>query len=907
MALGVRRAGEVVGRDRELGEADAWLERLQGGPAGLVFEGEAGIGKTTVWQDAARRAEAAGCLVLFSRPAATEAKLGFSSLADLLGPVDDARLEQLPGPQREALEVALLRAPAAGAGPERRAVATAMLSLVRVLAEDGPLVLAVDDLQWLDAPSVRVIEFALRRVDSERVGLLGSRRLGSAEIAHERIERVRLGPLSLAALHRVIVAELGRSLPRPALVRVGRAVLGNPFYAVEVARTLLEGGGTALGEPLPVPDDLRALTVRRIRALPGPTRDALLSAAALSRPDARGVDLAALAPAEDAGLVRVERGLVEFAHPLIASAVYDAAPAARRRDLHRRLAEVASDPEEQARHLALGTDRPDERVAASLDEAAALAAARGAPAAAAELLELALRLTPDGGPEEPRRRLALGVHLFEIGTTRGAIEAFRAAAGHAPPGLVRSEALFRLGWLLLLEGDRELGARTVESALEWASEPRLAGRIHVLLADARRTGLARAMEHGRQALELLDPDRDPDAYASALELLAEAKVLAGLGADTDLIERSRRLPRHPNPWDANHVGGSWAAGMDDFGTARRRYEELFEAYDEWGGPDGFLPSALARLAMVELWTGNWARAEEQARRALELSEQTEQPVSSCLARYPLGFVLAHQGRVDEARALVADSLAFLGDRPEPILRVQACSVLGFLELSLGDPAAAAAQLDEADRHLESIGWKEPFAFRFYGDQAEAAIELGELERAEGLVQRLEASARRIPRPWIAGVAARGRGLLCAAGGDLDAALVALERAASEHARLDIPFERARTLVALGRLRRRHKQKRAAREALTDAQALFVSLGAPLWTERAAAELGRVGLRTSSRTELSETERRVAELAAEGLSNREVAERAFVSPRTVEGVLTRVYRKLGVRSRSSLARALDAGK
>jgi ATP/maltotriose-dependent transcriptional regulator MalT len=472
---------------------------------------------------------------------------------------------------------------------------------------------------------------------------------------------------------------------------------------------------------------------------------------------------------------------------------------------------------------------------------------------------------------------------------------------------VRGEALFRLGWLLLLEGDRELGARVVESALQWATEPGLAGRIHVLLADARRTGLSNAIAHGQQALALLDPDEDPDAYACALELLAEAKVLAGLGADHELIERSRRLRRHADPWEANHVGGSWAAGMDDFETARRRYHELIEAYDESGGPDGFLPSALARLAMVELWTGRWDRAEGHARRALDLAEQTEQPVSACLARYPLAFVLAHRGRAGEARALIADSLAFLGDRPEPILRVQACSVLGFLELSLGDAAAAAPLLDEADQRLESIGWREPFSFRFYADQAEAAIELGELERAEVLVGRLEASARRIPRPWIGGVAARGRGLLRAAHGDLDGALLALERARAEHAQLDIPFERARTLFTLGRLRRRQKQKRAAREALTEALALFGSLGAELWAERAAGELGRVGLRTSSRTDLSETERRVAELAADGLSNREVAERAFVSPRTVEGVLTRVYRKLGVRSRSSLARALDADK
>ncbi len=898
----------VVGRDAELSKLEAILDAVASGTVVLTLAGGAGIGKSTLWSEGVARAERRGMRVLVARPAEVEASLAYAGLADLLGTVAVETRSQLPEPRRRALSAALLEEPLPRGGIDQRAVASAVLSLAQLLAAERPLLIAIDDLQWLDTPSLRSLEFAGRRLAEEPIGFLLTQRDGlpgacrfDGAFAAERRHMIELAGVSVAALNGMFKLHLGHSFPRPLLVQIEHASAGNPFYALELARAL--ESGPVDGGRLRVPARLGALVEARIDGLPASTRSALLVASALSQPRVDLVDRAALAPAEAAGIAAIEDGRVRFVHPLYASAVYWQAADGERRDLHRRLSGIVSDLEQRARHLALASTGPDPVVASVLDEAAGRAAARGAPTAAAEIAELALRLTADGDEELPGRRIALGRHLFEAGATRGAIKAFEQAVDEAPPGLLRGEALFRMGWLKLLEGERALGARLAESALEWASEPALAGRIHALLADVRRTDLASAIEHGRRAVELLDPGEQPGPYASALQFLAEAKLLAGLGADDELVERSLELERQTNPWELNHLGGAWASGMDDFAAARARYHELIAGYEDGRISDGFLPSGLARLATVEVWTGRWERAEQLAREALELAEQTEQPVSACLARYPLGLVLAHRGGVDEARELVLATLGFLGERPEPILRVQAAAVLGFLELSLGNVPAAADAFSEADARLESLGWTELFNFRYYGDQVEAAIALDRLDDADRLVERIEASAARVPRPWIAGIAARGRGLLLAAQGDPDGALRFAERAVVHHGRIDMPFECARSLLVVGVIQRRCKRKRLARETLLRARAGFAELGAPLWVARAEAELRRVTVR-SAHGHLSPTEAQIAGLAASGLTNRAIATRTYVSVKTVEANLARTYRKLGIASRAQLAAALE---
>jgi DNA-binding CsgD family transcriptional regulator len=901
-------AAAVVSRDAELLAVDSFLTALASGFAALVLRGEPGIGKTTIWRAALERARTRDIATLASQPSQVEAGLAFAGLADLLTAAGPETLRLLPEPQSAALQAALLRVPAPAEGIDERAVLAGVLSLVRLLAREQPLLIAVDDLQWLDRPSARALEYALRRLDGQRIGLLASiRGGGESRLIHSLspsdVRMVEVEPLTVAGLHALFNLHLGHSFPRPVLVGVARVSAGNPLYALEIGRELDRRPSGGL--QVPVPESLGALVRARVARLPAVTRRELLKVACLRRPAPPLVDLAALVAAEEAGIVALDRqGVVRFEHPLLASAVYAQATEPARREAHAGLAAVVADPEERGRHLALASTGPDAAVAQVLEDAAGRAAARGAPSAAAELVELALELTPSGDADARlRRQLALGEHLFGAGATHRARETLEEAASGAASSAVRGEALFRLGWLVQVEGDWEAGVRLLERALEDASDARLAGRVHALLADAYRTDLPRGIEHAEAALALLDEAEDPGICANVLQHLAEARLLAGQGADHALIERSLPLQRQTSVWELTQLAAAWARGFDDFETARRRFAELILAYEE-GGLEPELPSALAHLATVELWTGNWGLCETLARRALELSEQTEQPMSACIARYPLALVLAHRGRVEEARDLAEMSLAAVRGRPEQILRAQAYAALGFVELSLERFEAAAQALDRADDQLTSIGWLEPFHFRFYGDQLEAAVELGRLERADRLVTRLEQSARRIPRPWIGAVAARGRALVLAAGGDLEAGLARLDLALACHERLEMPFERGRMLLHQGRLLRRHRQGRAAAGALDAALACFESLGAPLWAERARAELARIG-RPGRRLDLTQTERRVAELALSGLSNREIAERAFLTVKAVEANLTRVYRKLGIRSRVGLAGTLEA--
>jgi predicted ATPase len=380
-------AGSVVGREAELAAVDAALEAARSSLAALVLEGEPGIGKTTVWREGLARAAGRGFRVLACRAAQAEARLSFAALGDLLAPLEAAALASLPGPQRRALEAALLRAEPEGAAPDPRAIGTGVVSLITALAATAPVLLALDDVQWLDLPSARALEFALRRLESRPVVVLATLRTGEPvgrapllpALPAERVRRVVLGSLSLGALYRVLEQQLGHGLPRPLLVRVQAATGGNPFYALEIVRAIQAEGPPAPGQALPIPRDLRELAAARLRRLPTRAREALLRASALAQPTVALVDPDDLAPAEQAGVVRIRPGgRVDFAHPLFAAAIYAAASRERRRRLHGELAQAASDVEERARHLMLAGDGPDEQIAAALDEAAARAHRRGA-------------------------------------------------------------------------------------------------------------------------------------------------------------------------------------------------------------------------------------------------------------------------------------------------------------------------------------------------------------------------------------------------------------------------------------------------------------------------------------------------------------------------------------------------
>jgi DNA-binding CsgD family transcriptional regulator len=923
-ALGADRYGwpvlgpVVVGRETELAEVDAFLDAAGEGFAALVLDGEAGIGKTTVWRQAVCLAEQRGVRVLACRASAAEAKLSFAGLADLLSSIAEEALGSLPAPQRDALAVALLRAAPSGRAPGARAVAAGFLSLLRALAATTMVLVAVDDWQWLDRSSRAVLEFAARRLGSEHVGLLCTLRspaggpvIGGAG-AEERLRKVALGPLSLAALGRIIAARLGRSLPRPVLAGIARASAGNPFYALEVARLVIERGVEGLpGSGLPVPDDLRALTAARVRRLPAAAREALLLAAVLSAPDTDLIKPSALAPAEEAGIVTVDAaGRIEFAHPLFAAAVCGSVPIARRRALHRRAAGLVSDPEQRAWHLALGSDRADALIARQLDEAAVSAASRGAPDAAAELAELGAQLTPEAdAAERGGRLLAAGRFHFDAGDlARAEALAQRALAG-SPAGGLRTCALQLLAQLSARRSNFSEASELAVAALEAAGEDhwvRAGIELDLVYCAISLGDIAGAWPHARAAVADAQATGEDGILADALAVLTMAEFLSGRGVDRARLDRALALE---DPTGAStfmmrprFIQGLLALWCGELGSALEALGGVYEETVE-RGREGTAPMISWYLVWAHVWRGNLALAARLSEEALEAAALLEDPTTSGLALSASALVHAHDGRSELARAEAKDAI-------ELFERVQWRSgmlfplwALGLAELSEENPAAVNSLLGPLADQLAAMGGGDPVMANFLPDEIEALIALGDLERAQAHLERFESRARELDRAWAVAAAERCRGALAAARGEREAAFRAFERALACHQDTKMPFERARTQLVAGQTYRRFKQWGQARSALSEALATFELVGAPRWAQRTRNELARVGARPPAGLQLTETELRVAQLAASGLSNQDVADRAFISVKTVEANLTRVYRKLGVRSRAALADAL----
>jgi len=899
----------LVGREAELGAVEAFLHSQRA--RALAIVGEPGIGKTTLWQAGVDHARAEGARVLVARPTESEARLAFAGLADLLDEVPEELFEHLPEPQRVGLDAALLRATSARP-PERRVVGAGFLTLLRVLAGESEVVCAIDDLQWLDASSAVVFGFALRRLGEEPVrGLVSVRatELVRAPVpALERdlqFEHLELGPLSVAALHRVLTQELGRTFPRPTLVRIAQAAGGNPLYAIEIARELDRRGEHGISGRIPVPQSLDALVQARVGALPAGARDALLRAATLARPDTETIDPVELAPAEEAGLVRVEAdGRIEFVHPLFASAVYSAAPAARLREAHRAVADLTRDPEERARHLALAVPGPDAEVAAELQAAARHARMRGSPDSAAELTALALRLLPADAPARLELQLELAEQLrlaSDFQAARVLLEELRATL---QPGDLRAQALLTLVEIEYWRSGESAATALAEEALADARDPVLRARCHAAVAlYAGTVDLPKAAAAAREALGLLAevPDPDPALVAAALSARVRADLFLGDGFDRETAMRALALEGSgpPATVDTRVVFklGQWLRYIDDFAGARASLEHAEQQARE-EGDESSLANILLNRVIVATWAGDLAGAAELAEHMVDAFGQ--QGVGAAAGDIWRSHVDAYAGRLESVHEAAANA-----DPGDPMGTALWSRCLGLAELAAGENVSADRHLAEALEVFERIAFREPAIWRVDGDAIEATLAVGDVERAESLLVRFEARAARSRIPWSLAVSARCRGLALAARGELDAAAEALERALAEHERCPMPFERARTLLVQGRLQRRLKRKRQARLSLEEARELFARLGAETWLARVDEELGRVAVRRAPE-ELSATELRIAQLAADGLSNKAIAERVFVSVKTVESNLKRAYGKLGISSRAQLARALDRG-
>ena len=914
----------IVARQHELAVVDGFLGRAAQGPAGLLIAGEAGIGKTTIWRAGIDAARERFFTVLEASPAETETKLSFTGLSDLLEHAIADVLPALPSPQRAALDAALLfREPPARA-PDERAIATGFLNAVRALARHGPVLVAIDDVQWLDAPSVGAVRFAARRMRFEPVGFLLAERVASPEAAPhgldrtlgpERITQVNVGPMTMGALHRLIHQRLDVAFSRPALHRIHELSGGNPFFAVELARA---------GELSPeerLPESLDMLVRDRLTALPVDTQTALAAAAALAQPTVELVgaivDQAdkALTAAERAHVVDIDGTGIRFAHPLLASGAYSGVDASERRSIHARLAEVVKDPEERARHLARAATDRDESIASALELAAARARARGAPAAAAELLERAAKQTPEELLAHGRRRLGdAAYHHFESGDSQRALELLDGLVREADPGPERARLLTSIARVRAYGDDLRAPIKLNLQALSEAGDDALIRALaHVGVAEALfrlRERLAESVEHAQAAVVHARTIGNEALVGEALgvQLLAEA-TLGREEAVATLDEtwacqpasEGERLLRQPKFQCA--VAWMWQERVEE---TRRALTELIEGGREIGD-EASLPYILVIRAQADCLAGEFGTTRSDAEEGYELAEQAGQLSLQAYLLAVRALADAHAGNVKEARDAGERALEQAEEMSARPAQMFATTALGLLELSVGQPDAAVERLQPLLDFVRRERICEPGLTRFALDLVEALVELARLDEATGVLDWYEHNAVRLARRGALASSWRCRGLLAAARGEIDGALHVLGRAVAQHEESLLPFDRARTLLALGVAQRRAKQTAPARATIDSAVQAFEQLGASVWAGRARSEAARISGRAPAEGGLTPSERRIAELVAEGRSNKEVAAALFVAPKTVDVTLSRIYGKLGIHSRTELAHLIAEGE
>lgn len=919
----IPRMDAVVGRDPELEAITAFLEADESRSRVLLLEGDAGIGKTTVWTETTRAASGRGYRVLTARPLEAEIRISFAAVGDLLADVLDEVVSDLPDPQRRALEVALLLGDPDGPPPELQTIAFAFLSALRALAGSRPTLVAVDDIQWLDQASASILLYAARRVGDEPIRLLLAGRTGGTKdvarglgTAIDRVphESISLGPLSPGAMQHLFHEQLGHSFPRPILHRIYALSVGNPFHALELGRALARRGTDIdPGEALPVPESLEDLVGERLSSLPETTTRALQIAALCSEPTLSLLGAAIgepvkLSAAVVSNVVTLEHDRVSFSHPLLSSLIAAKMSERTRIDVHRRLAQLVDDPEERALHLALGFSEPDADIAAELELAAGVARARGSPPASAELLEYALRLSPPGEAAVVRRVIDAADSHFQAGDTGRALALLEPLSAELPPGTERAEVLYRLA---VVRGELVTDlARSIdlyERALaEPTLEPLLEARIHsdlawlaIFVAD-----VSYGLRQAELAVALTENLGSPGARAEALTALSFVQTLAGKPAPPGLLDPALALESSGEHFRIDRCPSSvrglqllWSGDLD---AARLRFEAVRRLALERGDETN---ASIAHyyLALLELHAGEIEQAAEHVREAAQLADQTGVNVTE--AQFAGALLDAHRGHVEAAVSAASALLATAEQAGDRMNALRALAVLGFVDLSRGHGVDADRQLARALELSGEIGLEEPGVIRFIPDAVEALVSLGRTTEAESVLTRFEQPARRLGHRWALASVDRCRGLIRAATDDLPGGLADLERARAASEQLPFPFELARTLLALGIVERRAKRRREARLTLETALELFERLAARLWADRARSELERIGGRAPSRHELTPSERRIAELVATGSTNREVAATLFVTVHTIEAALTRIYAKLGVRSRTELANRL----
>jgi DNA-binding NarL/FixJ family response regulator len=898
----------IVGRERETARIAAFVAA---GPSSgtLLVEGAPGVGKTTLW-DAGVALARRSARVLASRPSSADSTLSFSGLTDLLEDVDLASLPAVPEPQRDALEVALLRTAPGDEPLDTRALATGLLTTLRALAETSPLLIAIDDVQWLDTPSATALTFALRRLRDAPVSVLLAKRasMGSQlprALEAGQFERIEVLPLSLGATRTILLDRLGLHLHRRVLRQLFEATGGNPLFVLEVGRTLVGRDAPEIGEQLPVPERVEDLLGTRVDGLAPPVR-ALLLALALGGGLRSGQlvevgDAATLDRALDDRVIVLAGDRARLWHPLLGEAVIARSRPAERRSAHLALAGVLDDEGAAVRNLALATGEPDEELSARVAAAASVAGDRGAAEEAALLGRQALRLTPPASPLRTERLLELGHYLAVAGEQEAVTELLEPALASIPPGSARARAhMILTGGVVETAED---AGRHLERAVEESREDtRL---LPIALASVAIHDVVESVERIAEAetrcVEALAHAHDApaDVRRSVLYALAWARALGGKPIDDlcDEFEAAAPETAHFLVGSPERIAGQQHVWRGELAEARTTLERLLETADERGES---VAHALMRLHVceLELRSGNWPAA-----RALldDLASGDRDLLLPAMFPRCQALLAAQVGLPDEAERWAVEVGDASGNRWEYLESVRA---RGTAQLLGHDHAAAAEQLRRTWEHTEREGVEEPGIFPVAPDLVEALVEIGDQADAIAVTERLEQA---VDHPWAAATARRCRGMILLAGGEHDEAAAHLRAAAAAYAECGLGFDRARTLLVLGRGERRLRKWGAARDSLEQAVAAFDTLGSTGWADDARNELSRVGARRPSKAgELTAAEARVAELAAQGLANKEIAAALVVTIPTVERHLSRVYAKLGIRSRAQLAARLAAG-
>jgi len=901
----------LIGRDSELSRLRGLVAPPPPESRVLMLLGDAGMGKTVLLAEAVRQARSAGLQVLQVTGRESEQDLAFAGLHQLLRPVLD-RVADLPGRQAEALLGAFglsAEPPPVGA----LLTGLAVLTLLSRLSENRPLLVVADDAQWLDRGSLDTLAFAARRLDSEPLVLLLGARGNLPPAGFERdFPDLLLKPLSTQDAGRLLDAQ-----PHPPRGRAREQVLaqaaGNPMALIELSQMIAAdpaAGRRWAAEPLPPTDRLAAIIAARYGALPGPTREALLLAAVADSPDmtaaaVSGLTAAALAPAETAGLTSVDRSGLQFTHPLVRAAVYHAVPFAERAAAHLKIAgSLHEQPDRYAWHLAAAALEPDEHVASLLEETAAQAQRRGGAAAAARAYERAAELSP-GERDQARRLLAAAALALPAGQADWVQELASRALAVTEDLQLRLTARLRIGWALIWSNRHADALATLISVAQEASA-RLPGIAWDAIGQAGTVAYQTGTADGRRAVrDTLDRMQQPAPPAADWPAVLADESRMWIRAATDPFgTRGEVIPRLHRMADGTADGharlGAAAWLLDESELAVRLLRESLSRLRAPGvrGDSGATLSAL-QWACID--TGRWDEALAASREAADLAAAYKMEAVAASADLATAIVLAMRGGHDQVRPLVANALATIDAAEYRGFAARAWHAAGIAALAEGSYLTGYAQLNQlfdADgaplhHHVSYLG---------IADLAAAAVRAERHLEARTMVERALARVDPAPGPRLEQLAARARGLL-AEPADAEPYFA---KALSDPAGDAWPFERAQLQLDYGGWLRRQRRINDAKPVLAAALETFRRLGAAPWTRRAEAELRACGMTVAAAPAapgalagLTAQQREIILLASRGLTNAEIADRLFLSPRTVASHLYRSYPKLGIAGRHQL--------